>query len=203
MAGVYRDTLPIVTRLSRLWLVPLGLLPMLACDPEPVMTAVPAPEAAVAAVTERREVQAARTSPEAMDAGPAYRKAEGVYVDVPHLGGRLFEAARDDVESQLGALVSQGPTSDGALAYVFQRGTVRVADGNVQMIEIPLPEPLRRSEALTVLGFAPVASTWRSFANEFRVGNVQGFRRIRMIRTERGAEEIARVECWKFTNGDR
>ena len=55
-------------------------------------------------------------------------------------------------EAQLGALVSQGPTSDGALAYVFRRGTVRVADGNIQMIEISLPEPLRRSEALAVLG---------------------------------------------------
>jgi hypothetical protein len=198
MGALYRDTMCSVMR----WLPILVLLT--ACDPEPVLTAVePPPTEAVEAVAQRRAAQEARVTPDAVDAGAAYRKPPGVYVDVPHLAGRSFEAAREDVQEQLGALKAQGPAPDGALEFTFERGKVRVVAGSIQMVEVVLPEPLRRSEALAVLGFAPVADTWRNFANEFRVANVQGFRRIRMVRTQRGAEEIARVECWKYTNQDR
>ena len=70
-------------------------------------------------------------------------------------------------------------------------------------IEVPLPEPLRRTEALMVLGLPPVQDAYRAMTFEYRISNVHGFRRIRLFRAEREGETVNRVELWKFLNRER
>jgi hypothetical protein len=67
------------------------------------------------------------------------------------------------------------------------------------MVEVPLPEPMRRSDAMAVLGLPPPTREYQAFSMEFRLLNQWGFRRIRFIRVEPGSEDIAKVQAWKFT----
>ena len=70
-------------------------------------------------------------------------------------------------------------------------------DDRIYMIDVPLPEPLRRTEALVVVGFPAAVRDDTDLALEYRISNAWGFRRIRLIRAARGAEDISRVECWR------
>lgn len=175
-----------------------SLLLLLGCgDDEPVLSALPSAEQ-VRAVEAEREAQALKASPAAMEA--AYVKAEGVYVDARYLGGRRLTAVRGEVEAQLGALVEERelPVGQGT-EMRFQRGNLRVSDdGDIYMIDVPLPEPMRRSDALAALGF-PVYLTreYNELTHEYRLTHVWGFRRLRFVRAAPGSEDIARVEAWK------
>ncbi|MDP2311595.1 MAG: hypothetical protein Q8P41_01715 [Pseudomonadota bacterium] len=173
---------------------------LLACnDPEPVLRAVEAP-ASVEEVAERRAAAELRATPANIDA--TYEKPAGVYIDARHLGGRSYRSARAEVEQQLGAVIEEREVQGGAKEVVFERGTLRLAGDTIQMVDVPLPEPLRRTEALGVLGFPPATGEYQSLSLEFRLLNTWGFRRIRLYRTARGSEEIARVEAWRFSDGD-
>ncbi|MES2637967.1 MAG: hypothetical protein V4850_00730 [Myxococcota bacterium] len=176
------------------------LLLLLACDgPEPVLRAVDVPET-VEQVAARRAAAELRVTPENIDA--TYVKPEGVYIDARHFGGRGYRSARAEVEQQLGAVIEEREAQAGAREIVFERGTLRLSGDTIQMIEVPLPEPVRRTEALGQLGFPPATDEYQSLSLEFRLLNAWGFRRIRLIRVARGAEEITRVQVWRFSDGE-
>ena len=199
----------------------LLLLTILACgSDDPVLTAVspadrapaagegsagseaPANEpAAVKAVRERREAREKRASRAGMDAG--YAKPKGVYVDALYFGGRDWVNAREEALRQFGSLTVEEALPDGARLYTHERGTLRVAEGRIQALDIPLPEPLRRSEALAVLNIPQVVDAYRPYVLEFRLLNVHGFRRIQLVRAARDSEDIVRVHAWKFLNRER
>ena len=173
---------------------------LLACtDPTPIVSGVqPRPVEAIAA---KREAEALRASPTALDA--AYKKPDGIYIDARYLCGRTYTAIRDEVETQLGALISERDLPEGGKELVFDRARAQVVEDTITMIEVPLPERLRRTEALAVLGFPPATGDYHPTSGGFRLLNVWGFRRIIFHRAEPGGEDIDRVEVWKGTTLDR
>lgn len=173
---------------------PMWWLIFACADPQPVVSGVsPSPTAAA----ERREAAELRASPAAMDA--AYTKEEGVYIDVRYLGGRSYTAIRDEVLNQLGAVLEEKPLSELEGSEIrFERGTLRVVSDTIYMLDLPLPAPVRRTEALSLLGFPPATRDYILTTLEFRLTNVWGFRRLRFFRTERDGEQIDRVQAWRF-----
>ncbi len=170
---------------------------LFACGtPEPVLRAVE-PTPAAEAVAERRQEAELRATPEVIDV--RYVKPEGVYVDVRYLAGRQWRSVRAEVEEQLGAVVEEREGAGGGQEVLLERGTIRLHDERIQMVEVPLPEPMRRSDAMAVLGLPPPTREYQAFSMEFRLLNQWGFRRIRFIRVEPGSEDIAKVQAWKFT----
>lgn len=174
------------------------LLLALACgDPAPVMQAVQ-PATTPEAIAEKRAAAELRASPANVEA--TYAKPEGVYVDAHFLGGRSYDAVRAEVEAQLGAVVEEREGVSGGREIVFERGTLRIVDGRIQMVEVPLPEPVRRTAALGMLGFPPATGDYKALALEFRLVNEWGFRRLRLVRAARGSEDVVRVQAWKFSD---
>lgn len=167
---------------------------------EPVVPAVQ-PTETVEQVAERRKRQELRASPRNVEV--LYEKPEGVYVDVRYLGGRSWDGVREDVERQLGAVLGRAPTPEGDEEVTLQRGTVRLRDGAIVMIDVPLPEPARRTDALVALGFPANADGWQALALEYRLVNAWGFRRLRFVRADRESEDIVRVQAWKTAPSDR
>ncbi len=179
----------------------IGLvLCLLGCgEPEPVVSGVPqTPEDAA----ERRKAAELRASPAAIDA--AYERAEGVYVDLRYLGGRSYTGVREEVEAQLGAVLEEEELStlDGREVRL-ERGTLRVVDGIIYMLDIPLPAPVRRTEALALLGLPAATKDYVLLTTEFRLTNSWGYRRIRFFRTERDGQQVDRVEAWRFVPMER
>lgn len=173
---------------------------LLACgDPDPVLSAVPKPVTAEE-VGERRAAAELKVTPANIDA--TYVKPAGVYVDARHFGGRNYRTARAEVEQQLGAVLEERDLGGATREVLFERGTLRLSGDTIQMIEVLLPEPARRTEALAQLGFPPATDEYRSLSLEFRLLNAWGFRRIRLFRASRGAEEIMRVQAWRFSDGE-
>ena len=184
------------------------LLWSLACGSAPVVSGVPTPSTGSpqtspspdarpteAQVTERRQRQALRASPENLIA--TYKKPEGVYVDARYFGGRNYEMVRDQLVAQLGALQDSEDLQWQGQEMTFELGSVRVKDGEIYMIEIPLPEELRRTDALAVLGFPPAARDYTDLTHEYRLNNAWGFRRIRFLKVAPGSEMIRTVQLWK------
>lgn len=177
------------------------VLVMVACgEPEPVVRGVPR-ATTVAEVAERRAAEELRATPANVDV--TYTKPDGVWVDVRYFGGRTWEGARAEAERQLGAVLEEEERPDGDREVRLERGTVRLRDGRIVMVEVTLPEPLRRSESLAALGFPPTADRYLALALEYRLTNAWGFRRIRLIRAERDSEDIVRVQAWKAAPSDR
>jgi hypothetical protein len=182
----------------------LTLLSLLvACgDDDPVLTAVAPPaERPVEQVVAERRAKESRATPAAI--GGLYEKPKGVYIDAPYFGGRDWTATRDEIARQLGAVETEEITPDKARLITLERARVRLIEGRIQSLDVTLPEPLRRSEALAVLGIPPVQDAYRSLAYEFRISNVHGFRRIRLFRVGRDKEEVNRVELTRFLNSER
>ncbi|MFN7147103.1 MAG: hypothetical protein ACK4YP_25260, partial [Myxococcota bacterium] len=128
------------------------LLLLAACgDPEPVLQAVTPPRTPEE-VAEQRERAELRASPANLDA--SYTKAEGVYVDARYLGGRRYDAVRAEIEQQLGAVVEEREAPGGAREVVFERGSLRLSGGTIQMVDVPLPEPVRRCVTCSSAGAA-------------------------------------------------
>lgn len=180
---------------------------LLACDdPGPALppTLPPTlPPALSPAAVERQEVRSALAEPRGARADSPYVKPAGVYIDVPHLGGRNYAAARAEVERQFGTLVEDRVREDGTHEVEFARGTLRLSGNTIQMIEVPLPRPVHRAEALAQLGFPESVEKYHALSLEFRLLNAWGFRRIRLFRAARDAEEITRVQAWRFSDSDR
>ena len=164
---------------------------------EPVVSGVK--PRTVEEVRAKRESQAIAASPRALEVG--YTKADGVYIDVRFLGGRSYTAIRPEIEAQLGGLLETNELPEGqGVELAFTRGRIRTLDGTIYMLDIPLPEPMRRDEALRLLGFPEIVPReYNVLALEYRLTNVWDFRRLRFFRTEPDGERVDRVEAWKRT----
>ena len=71
------------------------------------------------------------------------------------------------------------------------------------MLSVPLPEPLRRTDALELLGFPPQVDDTIVLHREYRLNHEWGFRRIRMMRLGQDNELVDKVEAWRWVPGER
>jgi hypothetical protein len=171
-------------------------LTWLACDPpEPVISGIPS-KPLLSDAKEKNE-KPSRTP-------TLYSKPNDVYVDVRHLCGKRLEAIREHLHDQLGVRQSRrdlGERSGHEIQYT--RGRIRVLDGVVYMMSIPLIEPMYRREALQKTGFPAQTTSVLSYSGEFRMNNQWEFRRIRLRRTKRDAETISDVDVWRWLPRER
>ncbi len=180
----------------------LMLTGLLCCqEPEPVLPGIP-PEALLAGTSSAEERREQLTEDPPQEIAPAYTRAPGVYLDVHYLGGRSFQESRQEVLEQLGALLSSRALHNEGTEMTFERGIIRVSDEQIYMISVPLPEPLRRSEALQLLGFPPYVDRYITLHREYRLNHEWGFRRIRMKRQDRDSELVTNVEAWRWIPGE-
>ena len=179
----------------------LLLLNLLACErQEPVLTGVPA-EPILGEVRSASDERADHAAPEREPA--PYEPAPNVYVDVLHLGGKTFSTDRDLVLRQMGALQDSRPLhGDLGEELIFERGRLRVTGDRIYFVEVPLPEPMRRAEALAVLGFPAIVDDYLVFSHEFRLHHEWGFRRLSMRRLEEDSELVTHVKAWKWLPGE-
>jgi len=135
---------------------------------------------------------------------PGYEKSAEVWVDARHLGGKKFNKVRDLVADQFGAVQSSRDLDPGKGREIqFERGILRTLKGTIYMMRVPLPYPMRRSEALEKLGFPPYVGGYTGFHREYRLHNEWGFRRIRMKRESRHSERVTEMETWRWLPGER
>ncbi len=177
-----------------------GVLLLLTCGcgpDEPVLQGVP-PQALLA---ERPSAADRATGSDADD--DAYQRPDGVLVDVSYLGGRPYLENRDVIVDQLGALVSVEPLpGGGGQEMTFERGSLRVENDEIYMIRVPFAEPLRRTDALLLLGFPTQVDRYVILHREYRLNNSWGFRRIRMKRQGEDNELVTQVEAWRRVPGE-
>jgi hypothetical protein len=175
---------------------------LLGCREEaPVLTGIPEEallEGTASAAQRREQLSEDHPSQEQT----TYQIPDGVYLDVSHVTSRPFRESRDEIGNQLGELVSTRTLHDGVTEMTFQRAVIRLADDQIFMIRVPLPEPLRRSESLQLLGFPLFVDRYLTFHREFRLNHEWGFRRIRLMRLEPGSELITEVEAWRWIPGE-
>ncbi len=172
-----------------------------AGNDEPVVRAVPSPAKPVTAeqIAEKREADATRTSPRNLEVN--YEKPDGVYIDVHFLGGRTVEQVAHVIVAQLGAGQGETDLLEGKREYRYERGTLTTVRGAIMVIDVPLPEPMRRSEAMAACGFMALVDKYLSFSREFRVTQFQDFRRVVLHRAEPGSEFIVRLTAYKRQQG--
>jgi hypothetical protein len=85
----------------------------------------------------------------------------------------------------------------------FIHGTIRVVDGRIYMIRVPLLRPMRRTEALEEAGFPPYSSGVIRSHREFRINHEWGFRRIRLRRAGPDDELVVQLEAWRWLPKER
>ncbi|MDG1480892.1 MAG: hypothetical protein P8R54_14950 [Myxococcota bacterium] len=167
----------------------------------PVLTGIPA-EALLertASAAERRD-QLSEDLPD-IDTVP-YALPDGVYIDVSRLTSRPFRDSRDEIGDQLGELISTRTLHDGITEMAFERAVIRLLDDHIFMLRVSLPEPMRRSESLQLLGFPLFVDRYLSFHREFRLNHTWDFRRIRLKREAARSEMITEIEAWKWIPGE-
>ena len=174
----------------------LVILALVSCDPpEPVISGIP---------SEPLLVESQQGTPTFVKKKPIYVKPEGVYVDVRNLCGQRLEAVRDQIYDQLGT--RQNIRNLGEVLgreIQFTRGTIRVLDGVVYMMSVPLNEPMYRRQALQSIGFPAQTTSVLAYSGEYRINNQWDFRRIRMRRSKRDAETIAEIDVWRWLPRER
>lgn len=176
-------------------LAALLCLSMVGCAPEePVLQGVPA--SALLNDQPSAEERAQTSARASASAAEPYTRPAGVHVDVLYLGGAPYGRNRDILADQLGALLAVEDLPDGAQRAVFERGSVQVKDDVIYALTVPLPEPLRRSEALNALGFPAYVGRYVSLHREYRLNNTWGFRRVRLKRQSPDNELVTEVEAW-------
>lgn len=186
-------------------LLPALLLALASCGPpDPVLPGVPVVPLQDAPLSPSQEsllkspTGEAPSAEAAADAPRVYQKVQGVYVDIPHFGGRSYEALRTDITDQLGPVEARTPLgTTGGFEYRFANGALRVMRGVIYMVRVDLPRPVTRTEALEMTGFPPYVERWRSTHREFRVSHVWDWDRIRMIRAAGYEDRVIQVEAWK------
>jgi len=184
----------------------LALLLLAACgSDEPVLTGVPAPEAAPASDPTPGEPilgEDAGQTP-AADQPVPYQRAEGVQVDIRYLGGKVYSEVRDVVADQLGALQStEDLPGDNGRQMVFERGELRLLDDRIIRVRVPLEPALRRADALAATGFPNAAGHYITLHREYRLNHEWGFRRIRMMRENGTSELVTAVDAWLRVPGE-
>ena len=176
------------------WLILTAALT--ACDPpEPVISGIPAqPLLSATDAAPKKEPKLAAP----------YAKPKDVYVDVRHLCGKRFEAIRDQLFDQLG---TRQNTRDLGEVYgqeiQYTRGRIRLLDGIVYMMSVPLLEPMYRRQALQQIGFPAQTSNVLSYSGEFRINNQWDFRRLRLKRSARDAETVNEIDVWRWLPRER
>ncbi|RME21560.1 MAG: hypothetical protein D6798_17825 [Deltaproteobacteria bacterium] len=144
------------------------------------------------------EAPAAAADPEA-----GYVRPPGVLVDVHALGGRSYREMRDVIGEQLGDLIEVVPLAGGGGQEMrFERGRLRVVEDRIYMVAVPLPSPMRRTDALVALGFPAQADRYVILHREYRLNNAWGFRRIRLKRVGPDTELVREVEAWQEVPGE-
>lgn len=176
-------------------MLPLGLLlalPLGCGAEEPVLQGVP--DQAILQARPSASERAARSE----DAKPAatYQKPPGVRVDVMALGNRSFRQNRDLLVEQMGALQGVEELPGGAQRVRFAGGEVEVKDDVIYMVRVPFSPPVRRSEALELLGFPVFVGRYLTLHREYRLNNTWGFRRLRLRRVDAESELVDQVEAW-------
>ncbi len=172
----------------------VALLLALACGTgEPVLVGIP---------SEPLLETPATVAEEAAEPVP-YARPENVWVDVRHLCGRSYTSSRGEIGLQLGELQSSNELkpSEGR-ELQMTRGTLRVHDDRVYMMRIPLPEPMRRTDALIALGFPTQTPRYITIHREYRLNHAWGFRRVRLRRLDRLSELVTEVEVWRWMPGE-
>lgn len=177
----------------------LGLaitLSVLGCrPPEPVLSGIP--NAPILSATADDTVKPDR-APE------PYAKTPDIYVDIRHLCGKPLERIKVELHEQLGQRQNVRALSGSQGQEIqFTRGRVRVHDGIVYMVSVPLNEPRYRREALQLTGFPPYSGGVIRTSREYRLNNQWDFRRIRMKRAGRDAEQVTEVEAWRWLPQER
>lgn len=175
----------------------------IACetDDAPVVSGVTSERTPLTAedIAEKRQQEETRASPRNLEVN--YEKPKGVYIDVHFLGGRTVDNVAHVIVDQLGALQEDRDLLEGKHELVYERGTLTTIDNTILVIDVPLPEPLRRAEALASTGFNPLVDKYLSFTGEFRVTQFQDFRRIVLKRAEPKGELVNRVVGYKRQMG--
>ena len=175
----------------------LALLLTLACSggDEPAVRAVRPVPATPEQVAEKREREELRTSPRNLEVN--YEKPEGVYVDAQFLGGRRWENVRTIVLEQLGALLETSTDARGHEVKRLERGTITLEEDEIDEIIVPLPEPIRREQAMVACGFSGLVDRYLSFTREYRVTQFQSFRRIILHRAGPNDDLVVKVTAQK------
>ena len=133
-----------------------------------------------------------------------YEKAAGVYIDIFYLGGRSFTEMRGVLAQQLGNLreTTELPLNNGML-YLYERGNIQVLEDEIYQFKIPLPEPMRRSQAFQLFGFPEQIDKYMITHKEYRVENQWEFRRFRLRRESQKNELVTHFEAWKWVPNER
>ena len=171
---------------------------LLACDPpDPVLSGIP--EGPLLAAPPASDVE--NDQPEPVE---AYVKPPEVHVDIRHLCGQQFDAVRADLIEQLGER-QRVRVLDAVRGreIQYERGRVRVLDGVVYMMSVPLNEPMYRRMAFERTGFPAFSGAAIQLSGEYRITNEWDFRRIRMKRVARDAEMVNHVEAWRWLPRER
>ena len=177
----------------------LPLLLMLSCrESEPVLTGVEEPQLLgnITSAEENRTVPANKEK--------IYQKLEGVYIDVPYLGGRSFLESRGVLAEQLGDLIesTELPFNHGRM-YEYEKGIIQVLNDEMYRFQIPLPFAMRRSQAFQIMGFPEQIDNYMITHKEYRVENEWEFRRFRLRREDTKSEMVTHFEAWKWTPNER
>lgn len=167
----------------------------IACSEEPVLQAIDTPQILEAVPSADQRLQEKKEQP--------YSKRDGVYVDVLYLGGLDWDNQQLALNTQLGELQQRTelPMQQG-IEYVYDRGTIYVYDGRIYRMDVPLPEHMRRSNALQLLGFPEYVDKYLITHREYILENEWNFRRIRMMRESKENELVTLVSAWKFNPQD-
>lgn len=149
------------------------------------------------AIAEKRAREELRTSPRVLEV--EYDKPEGVYVDVAFFGGRRPEGIADALVAQLGPVRETRPEEDGLVEVVYAGGSVKLRAGTIAVLDVPMPTPRPRDEALASVGFKPyLVRRWGELTHEFRARHLQDFDRVVLHRVEPGGDLVDRVTAYRF-----
>ncbi len=169
---------------------------------EPVLQGVPAAPLLAPDVPTAPEGQAEDAAPPTDPEAP-YRRAANVYVDIAYLGGKELDEVRDALADQLGTMGHSAELPEGGgRELIYSRGTIRVADGRIYMLRVPLPSPTQRAEALGMMGFPTQVGRALTLHREYRLNHEWDFRRIRMKRLDRESELVTEIEAWRWVPGE-
>ena len=173
----------------------------LSCrNTEPIMSGIEEPLLEdVSSAQENRVIDAQKQVPSS-----PYEKSEQVYIDINYIGGKRLSVIQDVIQDQLGDFISKRAISPkNGQIRTYENGILRVVDGQIYMIKINLPTPVRRSTALIQTGFPEQVGDYLTTHKEYQLLNEWGFRRIRMRRQKKYDELITTIEAWKWVPNEQ
>ena len=180
------------------------LLMLIVCctREEPVLTGVPV-DPLLQTLPSAENTRQQQTASNLDESPEQYIRPEGVMVDLQYLGGRRFSGSRDVILAQLGTRLDSRTLSETrGEEHTFDHGAIRVLDDTIYMLEVTLPTPLRRHEALAMVGLPTVVDRYTTLSREYRIYHEWGFRRIQMTRESRDNELVTAVVAWQWLPGE-